>query len=82
MSEARINQHLQGLWGLNGKVPGVLDVKVGKNMTDRAKGFTHGLLVTLRDTAALARYGPHPEHQAVAQPLMADAELMAMDIEV
>ena len=53
----------------------------GKNFTDRANGFTHGLLVTLKDKAALEAYGPHPEHVAVAKPLKEDADLMAMDFE-
>lgn len=82
VSGARIDEHMAGLLGLKGKIPGVIDVKVGANFTDRAKGFTHGLMVKLSDRAALAAYGPHPAHQAVAKPLSADAELMAMDIEV
>jgi len=82
VNESRKAEHLDGLRALQGKIPGVIDVKVGENFTDRAKGFTHGLLVTLTDRAALEAYGPHPEHAAVAGPLKEDAELMAMDIEV
>lgn len=82
VAAGRIAEHLAGLAGLKGKVPGVIDVKVGENFTDRADGCTHGLLVTLEDRAALEAYGPHPEHAKVAGPLKEDADLLAMDIEV
>ena len=82
VSDARKQEHLTGLANLKGKIPGVIDVKVGENFTDRANGFTHGLLVTLSDKAALEGYAPHPQHVAVAGPLKDDAELMAMDIQV
>ena len=81
VSSERREHHLTGLRGLKGRVPGVVEVVVGENFTDRAKGFTHGLLVTLESRAALEGYGPHPEHVAVAGPLKEDAELMAMDVE-
>jgi len=77
----RVAEHLSNLRGLEGTVPGVLRLKVGENFTDRARGFTHGLLVTLEDRDALRGYAEHPAHVAVAKPLKADAELMAMDIE-
>ncbi len=82
VSDRRIAEHLAALAGLKGRVPGVIDVKVGANFTDRANGCTHGLLVTLEDRAALEAYGPHPEHAKVAGPLKDDAELLALDIEV
>ena len=43
---------------------------------DRAKGYTHGLVVRFTDQSALETYGPHPEHQRVLQnfinPIRAD----------
>ena len=77
----RQQQHLNALESLRNKIPGILALHVGENFTDRAIGFSHGLLVTLESKQALATYGPHPEHQPVAQALVKDAELMAMDFE-
>lgn len=74
-------QHMAGLRGLAGRVPGILKLAVGENFTDRAKGYTHGLLVTLESRDALKVYAAHPEHVAVAGPLREDADLMAMDFE-
>ncbi|MFW6060377.1 MAG: Dabb family protein [Phycisphaeraceae bacterium] len=81
VSEARQREHLDGLRSLKGRVPGIERIAVGENFTDRAQGYTHGLLVTLTDRAALQTYADHPEHVAVAGPLREDADLLAMDIE-
>lgn len=81
ISAARQQHHLDALASLRGKIPGVSELQVGENFTDRANGFTHGLLVTLDSREALAAYGPHPAHAAVAGPLKDEAEFMAMDFE-
>ena len=81
VTDQRRSAHLEALRSLPDRVPGIEKLHVGENLTDRARGFTHGLLVKLTDRSALEAYGPHPEHQKVAAPLQEDAELMAMDIE-
>ena len=81
VTDDAIAQHLAGLRGLADKVPGIVRLAVGENFTDRAGGFTHGLLVTLESREALQTYADHPEHVAVAGPLKRDAELRAMDFE-
>ena len=81
VSEQRKQAHLQALSALRDKVPGVVDLTVGANFTDRAKGFTHGLLVRLETREDLKRYADHPAHVPVAQALREDAELVAMDIQ-
>lgn len=80
VSEDRKAHHLQGLASLKGKVPPVRHLAVGENVTERAMGYTHGLLVTLDDAGALKEYLDHPEHLRVATPLRAEADLLAMDI--
>lgn len=81
VSEERANEHIANLLTLKDRVPGVTRVTAGKNFTERSKGFTHALVVTLEDKAALDAYLPHPEHVAVAAPMKAEAELMAIDFE-
>jgi hypothetical protein len=81
VGEDRIAEHLANLRSLAQRVPAVQDLRVGANFTDRARGFTHGLIVTVADRDALQQYLEHPDHVAVAGPLKEDAELMAMDIE-
>ena len=82
VSDADIDQALNAVAGLNGKVPGVLGVKAGKNFTDRAGNISHAAIVTLEDRDALAGYGPHPAHQEVAKILGGLTQnLMVVDFE-
>jgi hypothetical protein len=69
---------------LKGKIPGLVDLSCGTNFCDRAKGYTHGLVVRFTDRAALETYGPHPEHQRVVQTFIAPirADILALDYEI
>jgi hypothetical protein len=71
------------LRNLKGKIPGIVDLSCGTNFSDRAKGYTCGLVVRFSDRSALEAYGPHPEHQRVVQnfinPIRAD--ILALDYE-
>lgn len=77
----RINTHLENLRALKDNVPGILDLSLGENFTDRANGFTHCLTITLADKSALQRYATHPNHVIVASPLAEDAEYLVLDYE-
>jgi len=77
----RVQAHLNALQDLRSQLPGVVDLTLGANFTERANGFTHGLVVTLRDKAALAGYAVHPRHVEVATALRKDAEILALDYE-
>lgn len=56
----------EGLEGLVGKVPGLVDVKV--NIDGRLASSTCDVMLdsTLESPEALKAYASHPEHQAVA----------------
>jgi hypothetical protein len=79
----QIERHLEACRGLVAKVPDLDNLECGPNTTDRAGGFTHGIIVTVADRAALEAYLSHPAHIPVADALVEDvAELRVMDIEV
>lgn len=79
---ARIDAHLRGCRSLIGRVPAVINLECGANVSDRAGGFTHGIIVSVADRAALDEYMTHPEHLPVADALKADlADLRVMDME-
>src|SRR5262245_39470927 len=83
VAQERIDRHLAACRGLVGKVPAVRDLQCGANASNRAGGFTHGIVVTLPDAAALPTYLEHPAHVPVANALFADiAELRVMDLAV
>lgn len=77
----RIAQHVAALKTLQDSVPGISSLSVGENFTDRAEGYTHGVIAELEDKAALQVYATHPGHVAVAGPLKDDAHLLVMDYE-
>jgi len=63
-------------------IPNIEDISCGKNLTDRANGFTHGIIVTLTCQDALASYISHPAHVSVGKKLMENADILAMDYEI
>lgn len=81
VSQETIDEHLVALASLQDSVPGIVDLTLGENFTDRAEGCTHGLLVVLEDRAALTGYATHPAHVAVAGSLREDAKLLVLDYE-
>jgi Stress responsive A/B Barrel Domain len=58
------------LRNLKGKIPGIVELTSGINFSERAKGYTHGLVLRFKDRAALNGYIPHPEHQRVVQTFL------------
>ena len=62
-------------------IPGVLAISAGQNITDRADGATHGVLVTLERADDLPAYLNHPDHQAVGALLREHCEVLALDYE-
>jgi hypothetical protein len=78
----RIERHMEACRSLVGRVPAVINLECGANFTDRAGGFTHGIIVSLPDREALAAYLEHPAHLPIGEALKADlADLRVMDIE-
>jgi hypothetical protein len=83
VSPERIEEHMTACRSLIGRVPVVQNLECGPNLTDRAGGFTHCIIVSLSDREALPAYLEHPDHLPVAEALVADvAELRVMDVEV
>src|SRR5215831_2920047 len=82
-SQEAIDSAVAELSKLKGKIPGIVDLSCGANFSDRAKGYTHGLVVRFTDRATLEAYGPHPEHQRVVQNLINPirADTLALDYE-
>jgi stress responsive alpha/beta barrel protein len=79
----RIEEHLVACRSLVGRVPVVQNLECGPNLSDRAGGLTHCIIVSLPDHDALPAYLEHPEHVPVAAALVDDvAELRVMDVEI
>lgn len=57
---------LDQLLGFQGRIPGILDISAGLNVTEEVEnvhGYTLGLRVTFDSLESLRAYGPNPVHQ-------------------
>lgn len=83
-SQAAIDSAVEELRGLKGKIAGIVELSCGANFSERAKGFTHGMVVRFTDRAALEAYGPHPEHQRVVQNVLGPirADILIFDFQL
>jgi Stress responsive A/B Barrel Domain len=80
--EDRIEEHLAACRAVIGRVPAVRNIECGPNLSDRADGLTHCIIVSLDSYEALAGL-EHPEYVPVSEALLADvAEILVMDVEV
>ena len=60
---------ISSIRGLKDSVPGVVDLTVGENFSERSGGYTHGLFVRFESREDLQRYMEHPDHLAVVEKL-------------
>ncbi len=83
-SSEDINAVVKSLQGLKEKIPQIIELSCGKNFTERAKGFHHGLVVKFSDRNALETYANHPEHLAVVHQLILPTveDIIALDYEI
>ncbi|MDJ1173305.1 Dabb family protein [Roseofilum capinflatum] len=84
VSPESLSAFLNGLRGLKGKIPEILQLSCGENFCDRAQGFTHGLVARFQDASSLKTYQDHPAHQEVVQNLIKPiaVNVLAMDYEI
>ncbi len=74
----------QGLEGLAGQIPGLVDIRVNTAALPSSSGADLMLDSTFTDAAALAGYSKHPAHQAVANSKVRPhtASRVCLDFEV
>lgn len=60
----QISAACAALAGMSGRIPGVVSVSVGRNVTTRTP-HTHGLLVVLENETDLPAYDAHEIHQDI-----------------
>lgn len=68
---------------LQPKIPGLLEVRIGKNLDNPdSYGHTHGFIMSFTDEAHMRAYfdSPDPDHEAVSEELHRICTYMAFDI--
>ena len=67
--------------GLQGKIPGLVETVVGRNISTRGNGYELGGVMKFANKASLDSYGAHPEHQKLLSWLMSLIEPIEVDFE-
>jgi hypothetical protein len=60
---------LRHVQNLQQKIPGIVSVQAGKNLSNYNQGYTYGFVMQFVDAEHLKAYAPHPVHQAVSEEL-------------
>jgi len=70
-TEKQIDEVVKAFAALPKKIDTIIDFEMGTDVSveNKAKGFTHGFIVTFRDDAGRAVYLPHPDHKAFGKLL-------------
>jgi hypothetical protein len=76
-----IEDLISSIRGLKETVPGVVDLTVGENFSERSGGYTHGLFVRFESVEDLQRYMKHPDHLAVVEKLDRLTSRIVLDYE-
>ena len=63
VTDEQKNRAIAEIQNLQGKIPGLLETFVGKNISARGQGYELGGAMKFADKASLDAYGPHPVHQ-------------------
>lgn len=69
-TEEQKDRAIAEIRSLRGKIPGLLEVHVGKNISPRGAGYETGGVMKFKDAAALASYPVQPAHKALLAWLM------------
>jgi hypothetical protein len=76
----RIAFHAEKIRRLNGRVPGLLAVRIGPRTLGfgpAAEGVTHAAVMSFREQADYQAFGASPEHDEIAPALVADLEAIS-----
>jgi len=61
---------MSALREMKGKVPEIIDLSCGDNLSELSQGFQNGLVVQVKDKAALDAYAKNSLHQEILQTLI------------
>jgi hypothetical protein len=85
-SKRDADEMLRRLRALKDAIPEIKYLSCGENFSERARGFTHGLVVRFDGKEDLNAYQVHPVHQAAVveaiRPIVEPDGVLALDYEI
>ena len=81
--EKDINQVLDDIWLLKVTIKEIVDLYCGRSFSRWSKGYTHAVIVKVKDKKALESYRNHPFHVSVAKKVEElEKDSIGIDLEV
>jgi len=76
VKEQQVQECFTALKGMVGKIEGLEDIEYGPYNSSEGmnQGFSHGFIMTFRDTASRDAYLPHPIHEEAKQVVLPKLE--------
>jgi len=68
-TEEEIMTVLSHVQELQQRIPGIIETRVGKNLSMNHQGYVYGFVMCFVDAEHLKAYAPHPAHQGVSKEL-------------
>lgn len=82
VTEEEITRVLSHVQGLQENIPGIVEMRIGKNLSVNHQGYVYGFVMRFVDEEYLKAYAPHPAHQVVSRELQNICEsIIDFDIE-
>jgi len=69
VTEEEITEVLSHVQGLQQSIPGIVETRIGKNLSVNHQGYAYGFMMRFTDEKHLKAYAPHPAHQVVSKEL-------------
>jgi len=70
VTEEDITTVLSHVQDLQESIPGIVETRVGKNLSMNRQGYVYGFVMRFVDAEHLKAYVPHPAHQVVSRELL------------
>ncbi len=81
-TEEDITTVLSHVQDLQQSIPGIVETRVGRNLSVNHQGYVYGFVMRFVDAEHLKAYAPHPAHQVVSEELQNICEsIVDFDIE-
>jgi hypothetical protein len=81
--EEEIDYIMGEIQSLKEKITGIIELYCGKNLSKWSKGYTHAVIVKVKDKEALDAYRNHPAHIPIAKKVEElEEDSIGIDIEV
>jgi hypothetical protein len=82
VTEDQKSRAIREIRALGGKIPGLLETLVGRNISPRSQGYELGGVMKFTDLATFEAYNDHPVHQRLLAWLMPLIDAVEVDFEV